>query len=287
MKGLTDGGSLVAEKFFKVDVPDGQHLGRVKGSDDDYRGLLFDDDNNLVGHAELNEVDGRNGYAEVDPADQPWESSGRDDEIDIEKIAEGLVALVELAMLLAAAAETAAPHVKRWWNEHGRPTLRSAQNKARAALGKLARQSKKSSDDMSHVLVTVVDHPLPDGSTELIDSYQDLRLTMSSAEAQQRFVAALLAQEFADAQIRLLRGARIEDPEDGSIELESAVRSLTPGQVSEVVQELLVRNPTLIESEKLAEIGRMLNRPGRSLPAALSSPDLEAALGIEVGLDGS
>lgn len=27
MKGLTDGGSLVAEKFFKVDVPDGQHLG--------------------------------------------------------------------------------------------------------------------------------------------------------------------------------------------------------------------------------------------------------------------
>lgn len=62
----------------------------------------------------------------------PREPSGRDDEIDIEKIAEGLVALVELAMLLAAAAEAAGPpHVKRWWNEHGRPTLRSAQNKAR------------------------------------------------------------------------------------------------------------------------------------------------------------
>ena len=48
----------MAEKIFKVEVPDGQHLGRAKGSDGEYRGLLFDDDNNLVGHAELSEVDG-------------------------------------------------------------------------------------------------------------------------------------------------------------------------------------------------------------------------------------
>lgn len=46
----------MAKKRFEVDVPDGQHLGKVRDSGGT-RGLLFDDKTGkLVGHAELREV---------------------------------------------------------------------------------------------------------------------------------------------------------------------------------------------------------------------------------------
>jgi hypothetical protein len=48
----------VAKKRFDVEVPDGQHLGVSRGTDGAYRAHLFHDDTNeLVGHAELFEVD--------------------------------------------------------------------------------------------------------------------------------------------------------------------------------------------------------------------------------------
>jgi hypothetical protein len=106
---------------------------------------------------------------------------------------------------------------------------------------------------------------------------------MSSTEARQRFVAALLAQEFADAQMRMLRSARIEDPQDRPLEFESAVQSLTPGRVSDVIEQLLARNPQLIEQETLAALGRMVDSPSHALPASLQDPDIEAALSITSG----
>lgn len=270
----------MAEKIFKVEVPDGQHLGRAKGSDGEYRGLLFDDDNNLVGHAELSEVDGDDTSSSDD---YPFEPSDSDGELDVDAIIKGLETLVDLAVILAAVAEAAAPHVKRWWNERGRRSLHSGRQKVVSSWNKLARRSKKEAAGTGDGVVTEVDAVPASVSAELVDSYQDLRVTMSSTEARQRFVAALLAQEFADAQMRMLRSARIEDPQDRPLEFESAVQSLTPGQVSDVIEQLLARNPQLIEQETLAALGRMVDSPSHALPASLQDPDIEAALSITSG----
>ena len=94
----------MAEKIFKAEVPDGQHLGRAKGSDGEYRGLLFDEDNNLVGHVGLSEVEDHGDDA-TDPIDDPWEPSSSEDEVDFDELLERLQVLLDLAILLAAAAE--------------------------------------------------------------------------------------------------------------------------------------------------------------------------------------
>lgn len=272
----------MAERIFKAEVPDGHHLGRVKGTDGEYRGLLFDKDNNLVGHLGLTEVDEAEGADPDDWDDAPSERPGSDD-VDLETIVRGLEAIVQLAVILAAATEAASPHVKRWWNERGRLALRSARIKAEASWNKLKRRSKNDADATPEVLVTESDGARVEASTELLESYQDLRETMSSAEARQRFVSALVAQEFADAQMRMVRNARIEDPEERSPKLKGGMQAVTSDQVREVIGELLDRNPELIEQENLAQLAGMLGSPDRALPATLRDPDIETALRLTSG----
>lgn len=79
-------------------------------------------------------------------------------------------------------------------------------------------------------------------SVELVEWYREVRMSMSSAEARERFVAALLAQESADAQLRLLPNARIDDVGDRSTEMEAAVGALTLERVSDVTDQLLEKN---------------------------------------------
>lgn len=265
----------MAEKIFRVEIPEGQHLGRVKGEDDLRRGLLFDADNNLVGHAEMSEVNDEGEDDSTAYAQPP------DDDLDIEALVRNLQALVDLAILVAAAAEAAAPHIKRWWNERGRSFVISRRDKAKASLARVAKRLRRRSDATPGSGAELVETAPAADPTDLVKSYQELRVTMSSAEAKERFVAALLAKEFADAQMRMLHSARIVDIDESVTELESVVQSLTPGQVGFVIEQLLAENPALIQQDNLAELAAVLDSSQRALPASLDVPAVRAS-GIPV-----
>ncbi|RZE62332.1 hypothetical protein C0Q97_04410 [Streptomyces albidoflavus] len=84
---------------------------------------------------------------------------------------------------------------------------------------------------------------------------------MSSVEARERFVAALLARLFSEEQLKTLRNARIEG-EDGPLVLNGVMESLTPKQVEDSITLMLEMHPSLLDEETLADIGKAL-RGGR------------------------
>jgi hypothetical protein len=240
----------MGERFYRVEVPEGQHLGQAQGSDDAHRGLLFDSDNNLVGHATLHEVDPDDEWSyDGDPwGRSPWEQEGGDYELS-EEDAEALVAL---AILLGLAVVKAAPHVRRWLIEHLGPRIRAGRAKVKAAWARLTGRDRP-----------VLRAP----SVELVESYKELRTTMTSEEARKRFVDALLAQRYAEEQLRLLAEAKIVDGP-----------AVTPAVVGAVLEELLERNPGVIEQQSLAKLRAMLASPTPALPASLVPPSIQAVI---------
>jgi hypothetical protein len=80
---------------------------------------------------------------------------------------------------------------------------------------------------------------------------------MSSAEARDRFVAALLARLFSDEQLRILREARVEYG-DGPHALESAADVVTAQEVGESITLMLEANRSLLNEEILTELGKIV-----------------------------
>ncbi len=81
---------------------------------------------------------------------------------------------------------------------------------------------------------------------------------MSSSEARERFISALLARLFSEEQMRVLRNARIEN-ENVPLEL-SAMEALTPQQVGDSIKLMLEKHPSLLDEETLTEFWKVLAR---------------------------
>jgi hypothetical protein len=94
---------------------------------------------------------------------------------------------------------------------------------------------------------------------------EDRKTAMSSAEARERFAAALIARAFSDEQLRVLRGARIVDGEEVA-ELERALESITPEQLEEGIR-LLLENGS---AEELRQLLGFSGPEGEPLPRPLT-----------------
>jgi hypothetical protein len=164
-----------------------------------------------------------------------------------------LAELLGFLVLLGAikAAEKAAPHLKRWWNDQALPFTKSTWNR-------LARTHKADSQAAPTESTTLIGSALAEASQEVISAPGEDQTNMSSAEARERFAAALMAKLFSEEQMRILRNARIED-ENGPLEL-SAMETLTPQQVGDSIKLMLETNPSLFDEETLAELGKALAR---------------------------
>ena len=156
--------------------------------------------------------------------------------------------LMVLGVLVAL--EKAKPHVKQWWSDQALPALKSTWNR-------LPRTRKANSQVAVAESSALIDG-VPEGvSQEVIDALEAYRASMSSAEARDRFVAALMARAFSEEQLSILRNARIEY-DDGPLELECAAETLTAQQVGESITLMLEANSSLLNEETLAELGKIL-----------------------------
>ena len=112
---------------------------------------------------------------------------------------------------------TAKPLARQWRQAQARPGLDAQRAKM------LAR--RKGTDCTGVVAGTVIEP-----SQELTEASGESRPSMSSSEAQARYLAALAAQAYSDEQIRLVTSANIMNGE-GFAGLERSVAELPPDQV--------------------------------------------------------
>lgn len=240
----------MAKKRFDVEVPDGQHLGISRDTNGAYRAHLFDDEtNDLVGHAELFEP------PEDDSSSPDIEyvyvsSLGAADEPPHQLSAEELAEFVNLVMTAAVAA---APHIRRWWTDTVVPTFKAA-CAGRRIFTRVPHRREDHGPSRARGTASMVGPAPVQSNSELSVAFHDDRIRMSSVEARERFVAALLAREFSDAQMKILQHSQIEE-EEGLVELERAIGALTPQDVVQTLEGILERKPSLLDHLTLTELG--------------------------------
>lgn len=220
---------------------DGAELSQSRKKLGDYSPLTRDGDNNL-GHVTLSDAD-------EDEYDDDWEPDPDPDP----QAADLLGALAILGVIVAA--QKAAPHLKRWWNESALPL-------ARRTRKRLSRDRRSEDQAIVGDPFTLVASAPTDSSQDVFVALDEYRASMSSAEARERFVAALVARLFSEEQLRVLRNARIEDDGPG-LELVSAVETLTPQQLGESLTLMLEANPSWPDEETLAELEKVLARSSK------------------------
>ncbi|MDX3866815.1 hypothetical protein [Streptomyces europaeiscabiei] len=164
------------------------------------------------------------------------------------ELAELLGALALLGAIVAL--EKAKPHVKRWWSDQARPAINSMWNR-------LARTREADSQAVAAESTALMEYAPAESSQEVVATLEAYRASMSSVEARERFVAALVARLFSEEQLRILRNSRIED-EDGPLGLNGVMETLTYRQVEDSITLMLETNPSLLDEETLAEIGKIL-----------------------------
>ena len=96
-----------------------------------------------------------------------------------------------------------------------------------------------------------------ESSQDVLVALSEYRTTMSSVEARDRFVAALVARLFSDEQMRILRNAQIENDGTG-LELARAMEEITPEKLTESITMMLEANPSWPDEDTIGELGRIL-----------------------------
>lgn len=233
---------------------------------------LYDEQGKLVGHGAFFPDDEDDDDWLTSPLfcdhDHECASCAKREEEELAQAQALLAALVVLGTLKAV--ELAAPHLKRWWRNQALPFIRSTRKKltrARKADGEAA--DGEVGDLIECVPSMLVDAPpetSAESSREVITALEEYRAGMSSAEARERFVAALTAKLlsekarlFSEEQMAVLLNARIDDAE-----LKSALESVTPEQVADNVKLMLEANPSLLD-----ELGEITKR-GQDGPLRLT-----------------
>ena len=102
----------------------------------------------------------------------------------------------------------------------------------------------------------------------MVAAIEAYRASMSTEEARNRFLAALVTRLYSEEQLRMLREARVEDV-NGLLELDSMVETLTADQLRSAITALLEENPSLVGDGAQADLGKIL---GGSRPEAARVP---------------
>jgi hypothetical protein len=235
-------------------------MGRIKGHyewDDDHLapghkkegGLhqnLFDSDGKLKGSARFIPDDGNDAEPLIvtETVYVPVEArrlSREDDELQ-----RAIAALV--VQLIGVGIEKGKPLAEQWWRETARPVI----DAKRAALHE-RRTRRKAKKQAAAVGGTIV-QPFHEVDETSIAN----RPSMSSAEAQARYLAALAARAYSDEQMRLVTSSNIVDGE-GLGELQRSLRELPSEQLRGLI-EGMVRNPAMLGDDTLANLASILGK---------------------------
>lgn len=233
-------------------------MGRIKGHyewDDDSLtpgqkregGLhqnLFDADGNLKGSARFVPADDADDEPLIitETVYVPMEERRRSQAE--EELAEAIAQLVSI--YIDRGIRKAKPIIDDWWQERARPAIvaRRERKRARREARRLAREP------------IFVESKVVDDSKKLAEAEPDNRPSMSRAEAQARYLAALAARAFSEEQMRLVEGAEIVEG-GGPEELAASLAELPADQVKALL-EAMATKPELLGDDALADLASLL-----------------------------
>lgn len=243
---------LVWEKKWVGRQPDMTYGHSRDGDGTDSSVLFIPGEKGVKAHAKIRDIkdDEGQGQGEVDP--EPVyiysDSSADEDELVSAEVLVGLV--VVLAAIVAARA--AAPRVRHWWKGRAGPSGGYVQARFRRVWRR--RGAHVLAEDPASTAVVAVTAVDTGSEQEARAELEEYRASMTSAEARNRFVAALAAMKlsedaraFGEEQMRLLYSAWIAD-EVWAGEIESVTRE----QIGEGIRLMLEANPSLLD--QLAEL---------------------------------
>lgn len=219
------------EKSMKVKWNEGSNLTSSRKTPGDYSALTRDSDTKELGQVTLSDID----EGEVSSS-SVYVFVNKDVE-ERDATTEAVSALVTLAILIAV--ERAAPHVKQFLKDSAVPAMKASRDR----LSRIVRRGKRSKDTQ---IAVVVEPATREASSEVTARVDTPMVTMTSAEWQERFRAMLLAGAFQEAQWRLLSTARVKDGDD-LVEVQNAMKQLSPRQVAEGMRMALEGNQTLLD----------------------------------------
>ncbi|MBE3075701.1 MAG: hypothetical protein IMZ75_12290 [Actinobacteria bacterium] len=177
----------------------------------------------------------------------------REDEELQQAIAALVVQLIDLGIAKGK------PLAEQWWRGTARPVI----DAKRAALHE--RRSRRKERKRATAVGGTVVQP----SHEVDEASIANRPSMSSAEAQARYLAALAARAYSDEQMRLVTSSNIVDGE-GLAELQRLLGELPSGQVRGLIEEM-VRNPVMLGDDTLADLASILGRRALKSHSAVRS----------------
>ncbi|MGI5175202.1 hypothetical protein ACQEVZ_02580 [Dactylosporangium sp. CA-152071] len=146
-----------------------------------------------------------------------------------------------------AAVHKAKPHVTRWLAEQAVPDVRSTWNRFRSReTGRPGTRAEQAA---------AAEAAAPTETQEVVAAIEAYRASMSTEEARNRFLAALVTRLYSEEQLRVLREARIEDV-NGLLALDSVVETLPADQLRAAITALLEENPSLLGDGAPAGLGK-------------------------------
>lgn len=254
---------LIREKMW-VTRPVGTHLSESQKKPGKYSPLTRNDDTNELGQVTLDPIDEDETDSSASP--QPvWDygTAGHQSTERSEAHEELYEAIAVLIIaVIRGSAVVAAPYIREWWDGNALPAMKSTLESTRtmtstlastleSARSKIARARRSDRQAGAGEMVAFIGAPTSGPSIELAALPAEDRARMSSAEAQQRLVAAVMAktiseraQAFSDEQMNMLLDAVIEDADD--LPAISAIERLTE-EIEVGVNRILEANPALLQ----------------------------------------
>lgn len=229
------------EKIMRVKWDDGAALTTSRKAPGDYSALTRDVDTKELGQVTLSDID------ECELRSSPAYIFVNQEVEERDETAEAVAALITLGVIIAV--EKAAPHVKQWLKDTAVPAMKAS----RARLSRVAQRGRRSKDMQ---IAVVVEPAMTEPSNEVVTMVDTPTVTMTSAEWQERFRLMLLAGAFKEEQWRLLSTARVEDGDD-LLEVQSAMKALSPQQVADGMRLALEANQPVLDAEMSAAMSKI------------------------------
>ncbi|WP_203591322.1 hypothetical protein [Streptomyces sp. SID13031] len=148
--------------------------------------------------------------------------------------------------LIDRAIAKAKPLAEQWWRKTARPAIGA----------QIAKRRERRSHGKAQKSTTI--EGIIEPAQELCQASEEDLPSMSSAEAQARYLAALAARAYSDEQMRLVTSARIVDGEGLA-----GLAELPADQVKGLL-EAMATNPAMLGDATLAELASILGRRDHS-----------------------
>jgi hypothetical protein len=257
--------------LYRVIRKEGTHLASSNDTEGASRGILFDDTNKLVGHAEWVKVD----ESEYE-RDYSYDYQENQQKVELSPEEQKFAQLVAEAIAAGTAyvlTEYVAPHVNRWWQNKAVPTMKE---KWRIFTDKRkdkpSPKGKKKSKLHTNEIVTANETVPGMFSHRLEEAYEKYMNDMTSEEAQRELLDIFILSALLTTKIRKLSNARIiinGDAPGEYLEGQKVLERLTTPEYIGSINQILENNPQLMEENAAALsgiLGRNLVLNGQYVP---------------------